>query len=55
MFHAMAEQVDDVNFLEKSDLVDAGVDSEMIEIIMNAIAIKKLQDLRAAPRSRATM
>lgn len=47
--------MDDVNFLEKSDLVEAGVDSEMVEIIMNAVALKKMQDLRAAPRSRAMM
>ena len=35
-----------MNFLEKSDMTEAGVPSEDIEVIMNAVALKKLQDRR---------
>jgi hypothetical protein len=43
-------QVSDVDYLEKSDLAKAGIDKEVIEVIMSAIAHKKLKDLRTGPR-----
>jgi len=49
------ENLDDINFLERGDLAQAKVPAEIVDIIMNAITLKKLQDGRGGPRGRGAM